>query len=107
MYDSLFKRLDVETRNTIMKMFGLKKSNEIIMIPMQEQEGSKDCGPFSIAVMTSLAYEDDPSEIRYKQLDLRQHLIATLFCKRRACMLSKGIMHTHAGILYSSIHISN
>ena len=75
MYDSLFKRLDVETRNTIMKMFGLKKSNEIIMMPMQEQEGSKDCGPFSIAVMTSLAYEDDPSEIRYKQLDLRQHLI--------------------------------
>ena len=72
-YDSLFKRLDVETRNTIMKMFGLKKSNERIMMPMQKQEGCKDCGPFSIAVMTSL--EDDPSEIRYKQLDLRQHLI--------------------------------
>ena len=51
-----------------MKMFGLKKSNERIMMPMQEQEGSKDCGPFSIAIMTSLAYEDDPSEIRYKQL---------------------------------------
>ena len=65
-------------------MFGLKKSNERIMMPMQEQEGCKDCGPFSIAIMTSLAYEDDPSEIRYKQLDLRQHLIATLFCKRRA-----------------------
>ena len=75
MYDSLFKRLDAETRNTIMKMYGLKESNEIIMMPMQEQEESKDCGPFSIAIMTSLAYEDDPSKIRYKQSDLRQHLI--------------------------------
>lgn len=45
-YHSLFKRLDAETRNTIMKMFGLKKSNEMIIMPMEEQEGSKDCGFF-------------------------------------------------------------
>ena len=49
-----------------MRIFGLKKSSEIIIIPMQEQNGSKDCGVFSIAFMTSLAYEEDPSEIRYK-----------------------------------------
>ena len=74
-YDSVFKRLDVETRTTIMRMFGLKKSSEIIMMPMQEQNGSKDCGVFSIAFMTSLACEEDPSEIRYKQSDLRLHLL--------------------------------
>ena len=73
-YDSVFKRLDIETRTTIMRMFGLKKSNEIMM-PMQQQEGSKDCGVFSIAFMTSLAYEEDPSDINYKQSDLRWHLM--------------------------------
>ena len=57
-----------------MRMFGLK-SSEIIMMPMQEQNGSKDCGVFSIAFMTSLACEEDPSEIRYKQSDLRLHLL--------------------------------
>ena len=35
-YDLLFKKLDAETRNTIIKMFGLKKSNETFMMPMQE-----------------------------------------------------------------------
>ena len=70
------------------------------MTPMQEQEGSKDSGPFSIAVMTSLAYEDDPSEITYKQLDLKQHLIHC-FANGELVLLSKGIMHTHAGVLYT------
>ena len=38
---------------------------------MQKQDGSTDCGVFAIAVMTSLAYEEDPSRVEYNQM---QHL---------------------------------
>ena len=73
-YDSVFVRLDAETRTTIMKIFRLKKTKDIIMMPMQKQDGSTDCGVFAIAVMTSLAYEEDPSRVEYNQMQLREHL---------------------------------
>ena len=74
-YDSLFTRLDAETRATIMKMFGLKRARVIVMMPMQQQDGSTDCGVFAIATMTSLALDEDPSGITYKQVELRHHLL--------------------------------
>ena len=61
-HDSAFIRLDAETRTTIMKMFRIKKTEDMIVIPMQKQHGSTDCGVFAIAVMTSLAHED-PSKL--------------------------------------------
>ena len=61
-YNSLFTRLDTETRATIMKMFGLKRAREIVMMPMQQQDGSTDCD-FAIAKMTSLALDEDPSGV--------------------------------------------
>ena len=63
-YDSVFVRLDAETRTTIMKMFRLKKTKDIIMMPMHKQYGSTDCGVFAIAVLTSLAHEEDPSKFK-------------------------------------------
>ena len=74
-YNSLFTQLDAETRGTIMKMFGLKRAREIVMMPMQQQDGSTDCGLFAIATMTSLALDEDPSGITHKQVELRHHLL--------------------------------
>ena len=74
-YDSLFTRLDAETRGIIMKMFGLKRARKIVMMPMQQQDGLTDCGLFAIASMTSLAPDEDPSGITYKQVELRHHLL--------------------------------
>lgn len=74
-YDSLFTWLDAEIRATITKIFGLKKAREIVMMPMQQQNGSTDCGVFAIATMTSLAHDEDPSGIIYKQVELRHHLL--------------------------------
>jgi len=45
------------------------------MVPMQLQSGGTDCGVFAIAVMASLALDDDPSELTYQQASLRSHLI--------------------------------
>ena len=44
------------------------------MMPMQQQDGSTDCD-FAIAKMTSLALDEDPSGITYKQVELRHHLL--------------------------------
>jgi len=54
-------------------------ANDIIMMPMQ---GPSDYGVFATSVMTSLAYDEDPSEVKYKQCDLREHLINCFTCKQ-------------------------
>ena len=38
------------------------------------QKGSSDCGLYVIAMMTSLAYDDDPITQLYSQQELRVHL---------------------------------
>ena len=74
-YDSMFNKLDAETRTIVKQMFGLKKADDISMVAMQCQKGSKDCGLFAIAVITSLAFGEDPSTVSYDQDNLRRHLI--------------------------------
>ena len=94
-YDSVFIKLDAETRTTIIKMFQLKKTKDIIMMPMQKQHGSTDCGIFAIAVITSLVHEEDPSRFKYKykQMELKQHLVVELHYKGRTRVLSKTITY--------------
>ena len=84
-YDSVFVRLDAETRTTIMKMFQLKKTKDIIMMPMQKQYGSTDCGVFAMAVLASLAHEEDPSRFKYNQMELRQHLLDCITNRKLMC----------------------
>ena len=74
-YDSIFNKLDAETRITMKQMFGLQKADDINMVTMQYQKGNKDCGLFSIAVMTSLGFGEDPSTVNYDQDNLRRHLV--------------------------------
>ena len=74
-YESMFSKLDVETRTTVKQMFGLRKADDINMVAMQCQKGSKDRGLFAIAAMTSLAFGEDPSTVSYDQDKLRRHLI--------------------------------
>ena len=74
-YNSLFTHLDAETRATIMKMFGLKRTRKIVMMPMQKQDGLTDRGVFAITMMTLLALDEDPNGITYKQVELRHHLL--------------------------------
>jgi len=74
-YDTIFNKLDYETRDTIKKMFSIKNCNRINIVPVQKQSGSKDCGVFAIAIMTSIAYGEDPQNITYDQDRLRAHLL--------------------------------
>ena len=74
-YDTAFDKLDSESRRIVKAMFSLKSANNIHMVPVQKQQGVTDCGAFAIAMMTSIAFNEDPSEVHYQQDNLRQHLL--------------------------------
>ena len=50
----------------------------------QKQKGSKDCGLFSIAIATALAFGAHPSKLKFDQLKMRQHLVN---CFNKECMI--------------------
>ena len=55
----------------------LKSSSTTItvkVINVALQKGSTDCGLYAIAMMTSLAYKEDPANVIYDQQELRSHL---------------------------------
>ena len=66
-YDSMFDELDQETSTIIKQNFHNTNSSgvKIIMKNLQKQHGHADCGIFTTAVLTSLAYKEDPSTIVY------------------------------------------
>jgi len=37
------------------------------MVQVQKQKGIMDCGVFAIALMTSIAFNGDPSKVHYQQ----------------------------------------
>ena len=74
-YDTIFDKLDHESRGIIRRIFSVKDNTKITMVPIQKQKGTKDCGVFTIAIMTSLAYDEDPCDITYKQDTLRAYLL--------------------------------
>ena len=61
----MFCKLDAETCTTVKQMFGLKKADDINMVAMQCQKGTKDCGLFAIAIMASLVFGEGLSTIHY------------------------------------------
>ena len=74
-YDTIFDKLDYETRDIIKRMFLPKSCSKIKIIPVQKQSGSKYCGLFAVAIATSLAYGEDPQDFTYDQDSLRTHLM--------------------------------
>ena len=73
--DTLFNKLDYETKGVVKKLCALKRTGDINMIPIQKQQGSKDCGVFVIAIMISLTFDENPTCVTYRQNHLRNHLI--------------------------------
>ena len=43
-----------------------------------KQAGATDCALFAMAVLTSLAFGDDPLKVVYDQQQLRSHLLCSL-----------------------------
>ena len=54
----LFQSLDQNTAAVVHNLFG--EELDINMVPVQKQVGRLDCGPFAIAIATSLAFDIPP-----------------------------------------------
>ena len=74
-YDTVYAEIDGETRSVLAYFF---KSKPCVMVNVPKQSGGKDCGVYSIAIMTALAYGQNPAEIKFKQDMLRPHLVHCL-----------------------------
>ena len=72
-YDTLFKSLDHNTTTVVHNLFG--DELEANMVPIQKQVGGLDCGPFAIAIATSLAFDVPPQNRQFNQQVMRQHIV--------------------------------
>ena len=50
-YDNMFNKLDHESRGIIRRIFSVKDSTKITMVPIQKQKGNKDCGVFTFDII--------------------------------------------------------
>ena len=77
-YDSIFKKVDRETRKIIYSIFQLLPVSNVKVVKAQKQMGTKDCGLFAIAYATALAFGQNPSKLRFRQESMRSHFVACL-----------------------------
>lgn len=75
-YDSIYRTLDQGACGIISNIFQTSTSKELV--PIQRQTGGRDCGVYAIAIATALAFNLDPSKIKFKQSAMRPHLIKCL-----------------------------
>ena len=78
-YDSVYHSLDALTQDAITRKFKCddiqtSKPPVIKLMNFQKQKGSKDCGLFAIAVITALAFGQEPSTSKFIQEEMRPHL---------------------------------
>ena len=75
-YDSLFRELSPSTEQQIACIMNTQYSQiNTQFIDVQRQNGSNDCGLFSIAFATTLCFGKQPENICYNQSLIRSHLL--------------------------------
>ena len=74
-YDSLYYgTLKDNLQEQLRALYANRKSLEVKVQRVQQQQGSSDCGLFAIAYMFSLASGSDLAKQKYKQGEMRSHL---------------------------------
>ena len=74
-YDSLYDTVDKQTRDIISCLFGISSIN---IVPIHKQQGTEDCGLYSIAICVSLAFTLKPELLKFDQSAMRGHLISCI-----------------------------
>ena len=72
-YDSIYTSIDATTEGVLTNLF---HSHNIKLQPLQKQIGATDCGLFAIAVITAIAHGKDPSQLQFRQEEMRSHLLS-------------------------------
>lgn len=80
LFDSLYNGWLATDLNTQLQALYLTNegSLEVRVQRVQQQQGGTDCGLFAIVYAFSLASGEDPTRIKFKQDNMRQHLIDCL-----------------------------
>ena len=73
-YDSLYDSLDEDTVKSVKFLFK-DESIKVQMTKVQKQCGGDDCGLFAIANAVQLAKKCDPAKVKFRQYQMRSHLI--------------------------------
>ena len=71
-YDSIYDAIDKQRKDIIISLFGT--SNKDIVLT-HKQEGTQDCGLYSITICVSLAFNLKPEQLKFDQSAMRGHLI--------------------------------
>ena len=78
-YDSVFSFLDQETKKVIKNLFTVGDPPlQIKVMKSQKQTGCVDCGVFSIANATAIAFGHNATKLRLQQDSMRAHLVTCL-----------------------------
>lgn len=72
-YDSIYSSLDEMTERMVCNLFHTS-TPYVKMQSLKKQVGGTDCGLFAIAVITAIAHDKDPSQLQFKQEEMRRHL---------------------------------
>ena len=72
MYDSLYDTVDEQTKGIITGLFGI---SGIDIVPIHKQQGTQDCGVYSIVVCVALAFNLKPDLLKFDQSAMRGHLV--------------------------------
>ena len=76
LYDSKYKGfLKDDLQDQLRTLYATKEFLEVKVQRVQQQQGSSDCGLFAIAYLFSLADGSDSVKQKYKQSEMRKHLL--------------------------------
>ena len=76
LFDSLYSTIPIAVVDKIISLLHSQKDEvQLRSMKMQQQMGGSDCGVIAIAVATSLCNGEDPTTVRWKQCEMRHHLI--------------------------------
>ena len=92
-YDSSFDQTSDQVDVQLAQIYPQSAKFVYVRERMQQQEGATDCGLFAAAVCTSLALKRNPSNTRWEQPKMRDHLA-------RAC----GIWYHNQCVGFSDNH---
>ena len=75
-YDSLYTSVNDDTQTVIAALINSKSPHiKIKLMNVAKQSGGTDCGLYAIAIMTCLAYGEDPTSLVFDNTMLRPHLL--------------------------------
>ena len=83
---------------TILQIANIMHTNDsfirVIRVPVQQQEGSKDCGLFAVAFAVAACMGRELSKVSFDQKKMRQHLVSCIESKKMIAFPERKVRHS-------------